>query len=226
MSYGPLRIIRMSMPSMLTSFNMGFGFLSICCSLGILESYISEQHTMVAASWFIVLAALLDSLDGKVARILGASSKFGIQLDSLADVISFGVAPAVLLMSSRGIFLWPLFLTSFIFLVAGAGRLARFNVQTKSFEKKNFAGLPIPMGAMAVVSYVIFSDHVWGGLKFFNSFLLMSVLVALLMVSTIEYDSFPKFTLRTLKSKILLCVLALGVVLLVRYPAILFFVFT
>src|ERR1700733_9449296 len=134
------------LPNLFTTGNMFFGFLSMIQSL--------EGHFVIAA-YCIVAAAVFDTLDGRVARMTHATSKFGMEYDSLSDLVSFGVAPAILL------YLWALkpfdrigWLASFMYMACGALRLARFNVQAQSVEKKYFQGLPIPMAAGIVATSV------------------------------------------------------------------------
>lgn len=100
------------------------------------------------AAWFILIATVLDGLDGKVARMTNTTSRFGVEYDSLADLVAFGVAPGILMYS------WALttfgklgWLAAFLYVVCGALRLARFNVQVETVESKQFVGLPIPSAA-------------------------------------------------------------------------------
>ena len=112
-----------------------------------------------AAIWILV-SSIFDGLDGKVARVTGTSSKFGVEYDSLADLVAFGVAPGLLMYS------WALkpfgrlgWLAAFLFVVCGALRLARFNVQVETVESKRFVGLPIPAAASMVSATVLFFHH-------------------------------------------------------------------
>ena len=143
------------------------------------------------AAWFILLAAIFDGLDGKVARLTGTSSKFGVELDSLADVISFGVAPGVLL------YLWALrpfgklgWLAAFLYVICGALRLARFNVQVSTVESRRFVGIPIPAAACIVATCVLLFYELGGTgtIKMFSMVVLVFVL-ALLMISNVKYLS-------------------------------------
>lgn len=135
------------LPNLFTTGNIFFGFFSMIKTL--------EGNYLVAA-YAIVGAAVFDLLDGRVARLTHATSKFGMEYDSLSDLVSFGVAPAILL------YLWALkpfdrigWLACFVFMACGALRLARFNVQVASIEKKYFQGLPIPMAAGIVATSVM-----------------------------------------------------------------------
>lgn len=144
------------------------------------------------AAWFILVAAIFDGLDGKVARLTGTTSKFGVEYDSLADLVAFGVAPGVLM------YAWALkpfgklgWLAAFLYVVCGALRLARFNVQVNTVESKRFVGLPIPSAAWMVASCVLIFYHLGGSgtIKKLSVLLLIYVL-AYLMVSNHSYYSF------------------------------------
>ncbi|MFZ1683790.1 MAG: CDP-diacylglycerol--serine O-phosphatidyltransferase [Candidatus Zixiibacteriota bacterium] len=201
-------------PNTFTMANAVFGFLAI------LEAI---EGRVTSACWFILLAALMDGLDGKIARLSGGSSQFGIELDSLADFLSFGVAPAVILYSIKlndlGKWGW---IISVIFIMAAAYRLARYNVLADSDEKKDFMGLPVPMAAMTLVSYIIFSYKIFGGLEYSEVLVSMIVLFAILMVSQVQYDAMPDhFNTRQGRIKLGLMLLA-GVFLAINVRLLLF----
>lgn len=189
-----MKITRAVVPSLFTVLNIVSGFLAILhASAGRIE----------LGAWFIVLAAVFDSMDGIMARITRSSSQFGVELDSLADVVSFGAAPSFLAykacLSSLGT---AGLIISAVPLVFGAIRLARFNVQLIGFEKDYFKGLPIPFAAITICAFVLqfytqeygFSD--WTG----AGFAAMIVFLGLLMVSRVRYDTLPKFTSRGVKA--------------------------
>lgn len=203
-------------PGAITSFNMFLGFQSI---------YFAMQGRIIAASWLIILAACMDGLDGKIARVLNAASKFGKEFDSLADVISFGIAPAVLIMSLEIGSGWQQIILPFLFLLAGASRLARYNCQEPGADSKGFAGMPIPSAAITLTTYIIFSEHMWGEVRYFAFLAGLVILVSVLMISVIRYDSFPNMTERTLTSNIQLGIFLVSLVLLARYPNTYFFLF-
>jgi CDP-diacylglycerol--serine O-phosphatidyltransferase len=196
------------LPSLFTTANLGAGYYAI----------LQAMHGSVAESWHFDFAAkaigfavLFDGLDGRIARLTNTSSDFGKELDSLADVITFGVAPAILAVMWGFHFLamesipelrgWPGqfgAIASFLFLVAGASRLARFNITSNPQpsnpgkpEKKYFVGMPIPAGAGVLAAVVHFSkgeplaSH-WMAVVW----LLLVVAVAYLMVSTWRFYSF------------------------------------
>jgi len=182
-----IQVSRKVMPSFFTVGNMFCGFMSVIFAM--------YRHDLVMASWMILLAAFLDTLDGKVARIANASSKFGVEYDSLADAISFGMAPSMLIYAlffaewgTVGLFI------SFFPLLFATIRLARFNIQLEGFEKSEFIGLPSPAGAMALASYILFLDKFFPQEVFPKILLLLTLSVSVLMVSSIRYDVMPKFT--------------------------------
>jgi CDP-diacylglycerol--serine O-phosphatidyltransferase len=188
-----MKITRSVVPSLFTVLNMFCGLLSII--------YTSQQDFFLGA-WFIILAALFDSLDGLMARITKSASDFGIEFDSLSDVISFGAAPAVLVftvylntLAGLGVIL------SSLLLIFGGIRLARFNVQIIGYDKEYFIGLPIPSSAITVASFILlFYDSTLGLNSLARGLLApMVVVLSLLMVSRIKYDALPEFTRRGIR---------------------------
>ena len=184
----------------------------ICGFIAIVSAFEGEITT---ACWLIILAAFLDGLDGKVARFSGSTSRFGVELDSLADMISFGVAPAVIMyilkLHDMGKWGWVI---SIVYIMASAFRLARYNLLARTDEKKNFLGLPVPGAALALVSFVIFSYKIWGQLEYSEYMVSMVILFSALMVSQIEYDAMPdKFTSRRNRLKLLFMIVAAAALL-------------
>ena len=173
-----------------------------------------ENYRYVTSCWLILVAAVLDLLDGLVARLTRTESLFGAQLDSLADVIAFGAAPAVLMYVRMGD-LENRHLaegSAIFFAVCGALRLARFNVQKTKVEKKSFTGLPIPAAAGMVVSTFLFLQRVdpdWDRESILGFLPLMLIGLAFLMVSTISYPSFKQLNLERRKQFDLLPILVL-----------------
>jgi CDP-diacylglycerol--serine O-phosphatidyltransferase len=171
------------LPNSITLCGMFAGFFAIISVL---------KGDYVVAAWAILVASVFDGLDGWVARLTYSTTKFGIELDSLSDVIAFGVAPAALL------YKWALmpfgrvgWAAAFLFIACGALRLARYNIQMGSAEKKSFTGMPIPAAAGVVLSMVLFYGEMgWVPEK---SYFILSVtfLVSILMVSTLKFHS-PK----------------------------------
>lgn len=192
----------------------------VCGFIAILSAF---EGNITTACWFIILAGFLDGLDGKVARLSGGASRFGVELDSLADFLSFGVAPAVLVytikLNALGKWGW---IISIVYMMAAAYRLARFNLLADTDEKKQFYGLPVPAAAFAVVSYIIFCYHLWEGIKFDGLLLPMIIVLAFLMVSQVEYESVPdRFS--TTEDKIKGGLVLLGVIAVLFRPRLLLF---
>ncbi len=177
------------------------------------------------AAWFILLAAIFDGLDGKVARLTGTSSKFGVELDSLADVISFGVAPGVLL------YLWALrpfgklgWLAAFLYVICGALRLARFNVQVSTVESRRFVGIPIPAAACIVATCVLLFYELGGTgtIKMFSMVVLV-FLLAFLMISNVEYLSLKDPELFKRQPFLILVVAIMLLIVIVAKPEVMLF---
>ncbi len=149
----------------------------------------------ISAGWFIVLGGIFDMLDGMMARLTHTSSEFGVELDSIADVVTFGVAPSAILYKAF-FFQFPGtgLLLAALPAICGAIRLARFNVQLVGFDKDYFRGLPIPSSAILIISYVMFhhlslpaSDRLSDPWMW-----IVTVGASLMMVSTVKYDVVPK----------------------------------
>lgn len=187
-----MKITRAVVPSLFTVLNMFCGFLAI----------IHASHgEYLAASWFIILAAGFDSLDGVMARITKSSSEFGVQIDSLSDVVSFGAAPAFLVYHMSLSTLGGLgVLLSSLIMIFGGLRLARFNVQLVGLDKNHFVGLPIPASAITVASFTLNYYAPDTGLHATAAMLLpyMVTVLGLLMVSKVKYDTFPKVSKRAI----------------------------
>ena len=182
---------------------------AVCGFLALLSAYEGEVTT---ACWLVILAGFLDGLDGKVARLSGTASRFGVELDSLADFLSFGVAPAFIVytlkLHSMGKWGWMI---GIVYIMASAYRLARYNLLAQTDEKKEFMGLPVPAAALALVTYVIFSYYLWDGLEYAQYLVTMIILFSALMVSQVEYDSMPdKFNTRRNRVKLIFILIAAG----------------
>ncbi len=182
-------------PNLFTAMNMFCGFLSVINS---------AQNNYIYSAWLIIIAAIFDALDGMMARLTKSSSELGVELDSLSDVVSFGTAPAFLIyktylyqFNSIGV------LISSLLLIAGGFRLARFNVQLVGFDKSYFKGLPIPSSGITISAFVLaYYRHGEGFSAPYSAIIIPLVLVlSYLMVSTIKYDTLPKFTIRGIKEK-------------------------
>ncbi|MFN0156540.1 MAG: CDP-diacylglycerol--serine O-phosphatidyltransferase [Bacteroidota bacterium] len=185
-----MKITRAVVPSLFTVLNMFCGFLSI------IEA---SKGSFGSASWFIILAAGFDSLDGVMARITKSSSEFGVEIDSLSDVISFGAAPAFLVyqMSLYQLGGLGILLSSLLMVFAGL-RLARFNTQLVGFDKDHFVGLPTPASGLTIAAFVLTYGSSTSGLRPEAAMFLpwISPALALLMVSKVKYDTLPKISKR------------------------------
>ncbi|MBE0644241.1 MAG: CDP-diacylglycerol--serine O-phosphatidyltransferase [Bacteroidetes bacterium] len=189
-----IRLSRSIVPNLFTVLNIYFGFLSIIAA---------SHEQFVPALWYIVLSAVCDSLDGLMARLTNSASDFGVELDSLADVVGFGVAPSFLIYSlvlhqwgTLGI------LVAAAPLVMGALRLARFNVQLVGFSKDHFIGMPIPLSALTLVSFVLFFSpgEIQASEQLQYALMLLTASCGLLMISTFRYPVVPKISLKSFKS--------------------------
>ena len=197
-------------PAVFTVGNMFCGFLSILFSF---------ERNLETSAWLIILAGFLDGLDGKLAQFSGSTSQFGIELDSFADIISFGLAPAILFYSWGHLVLgkWG-WILGFVFVMSGAFRLVRFNLQTEFRAKEFFNGLPITAGGMIVASYFLFSDKVWGGVRFPEISIFMLIAFSALMVSNIKYDNLPKFSFDNGWNRIKLLYMFVGIIAILIKP--------
>lgn len=201
-------------PSLFTIGNIFCGFYAVINSLKAFQLLYQVEYSRPLfnnAALAIGVAYLLDGLDGRIARLTGATSEFGVELDSIADVISFGIAPAVLIftwgygnIANHEQLAWGI---SFFFLICGALRLARFNVlaraprfdtpgTTPKLDKRYFVGLPIPAAAGMAASIVHFSPNPLIGSSNETKgwvLLLIIFILSILMVSTFRYASFKDF---------------------------------
>lgn len=188
---------RAAVPSFFTLMNLFSGFLAII--------QVSEGHFTYAA-WLIVLAGFFDLLDGFSARLTQGQSDFGIHLDSLSDVVSFGVAPAFLVYRfGLDQFGMPGLMIASLPAICGAVRLARFNTIAENAKLPFYEGLPIPVQASVIVTFILtFEDPSW-----FDGFALgsLSVLIPMvigtsaLMVTTIQFTAIPKLTAEAIHSQ-------------------------
>jgi CDP-diacylglycerol---serine O-phosphatidyltransferase len=170
-------------PSLFTAGNLMCGFFSVIATF---------NGEFINAALFIILANVLDGIDGYAARLTRTTSQFGVEFDSLADVVSFGVAPAVL------VYIWALvpwqnwgWLAACTYVVCGALRLSRFNVQAQGVAKNHFVGLPIPAAAQMITSTVIMFYYLGGAGSPSRHLTLLLIIygLAVLMVSNIPYFS-------------------------------------
>ncbi len=215
------------LPNLITLSSMFAGLYSIIASLN------SDYER---AAWGIVIASVFDGLDGWVARMTHTATRFGIEIDSLADVISFGVAPGVLVytwtLSSFGRIGW---LGSFFLVACGALRLARFNIQMGSTEKKHFIGLPIPASALVIASTVLAYREMLDVLGRLNLsriadvvgkdywVLALTFLLAGLNVSTLTYHGLKEANLKQRRPFGILVGIAAFLAVLAYHPAVVIF---
>jgi CDP-diacylglycerol--serine O-phosphatidyltransferase len=178
------------LPNLFTTGGLFGGFYSVIATL-------KEDYLIAAIA--VLVALVFDALDGRVARMTKTSSHFGVEYDSLSDLVAFGVAPGVLAyrwaLEPWGVWGW---LAASLYVICGALRLARFNVQIDVVDKQSFVGLPIPAAA-AVVATTILMYYFLGGEGATNkhiTLLLLIYVLAGLMVSTIRYYSFKDLHLR------------------------------
>ena len=177
------------LPNLLTTASLFAGFLGLIWAL---------DGNFDGAAMAILFAALMDGLDGKVARLTNTASEFGVQYDSLADLAAFGIAPAIILWQ------WHLhafgrlgMAAAFVFAACGALRLARFNVTANltTAGKKFFTGLPIPAAGCTVATFILFQECIPASMLGLlpPAALLLTLLLGILMVSRIRYASFKEY---------------------------------
>ncbi|MBK8549968.1 MAG: CDP-diacylglycerol--serine O-phosphatidyltransferase [Ignavibacteria bacterium] len=219
-------ISRKFIPSLFTILNAFCGFMSIIYS---------AKGNFTEASLLIVFASFFDAIDGLAARLTNSSSTFGVELDSLSDVISFGVAPSFLIYS---IYLNELgdigVVLSSLIMVFAALRLARFNVQLVGFDKDKFNGLPAPMATITICTYILFyHNKILSGPVSEAVIIILSIALPLLMVSRIKYDSLPKPSLYAIKKNpIVFVILFIAIILTIAtdgegsFSFCLFYIFT
>jgi CDP-diacylglycerol---serine O-phosphatidyltransferase len=199
------------LPSLFTMGNMFCGYICIVYAM---------RGDYESAAPFIGFAVVLDMLDGRIARMTGSASAFGVEFDSLADVISFGLAPAILA------YAWGLaplgrigLAAGFLFVSAAAMRLARFNIQSGTgLDKRYFVGMPSPAAAGVLASTVY--AYPWGIYDYRAALpaLLMVLAPAALMVSTIRFRSFKTFDLQSRRPYTVLIFIAAGIVAVWAHP--------
>ncbi|WP_298038669.1 CDP-diacylglycerol--serine O-phosphatidyltransferase [uncultured Campylobacter sp.] len=194
-------------------------FTAASAFLGVISIISSIQGNYFKAIIYIVLSLILDGLDGRVARLTKTTSKFGVEFDSLADLVAFGVAPAILFYLTIGKNFGKFgALIAAMFVVFGAIRLARFNVTTGTYEPNVFIGLPIPTAAIVSVLWVgVYLDY-----EFLAGFewclVILEAVLAILMVSNIRYPSFKKINFKQTHVIRILVGLVLAFSMLYLYP--------
>ncbi|HSU15824.1 CDP-diacylglycerol--serine O-phosphatidyltransferase [Longimicrobium sp.] len=197
--------------------------------LGVWAIVHATRGDFITAGWLIVLAAVFDMLDGRIARFTATGSAFGEELDSLVDAISFGVAPALIIyftfLKNGGEWSW---IVAFLYITAAVFRLARFNIEQAGTAKSAFHGLPSPTAGASVATYYAFTQtalwhrwfsHVDAGRA--AGWLMM--MVAVLMVSNVLYPVVPRFSLRTWSGRFAMAMAVLAIVAAFTYPEYFFF---
>lgn len=180
------KLSRAIIPNTFTALNLFFGFYSVI---------LASMNEIKLAAVFIFIAAVFDLLDGMVARILKSTSEFGVELDSLADLVSFGAAPSFLVYQS---YLYQFGFLGVVIssmpLILGSFRLARFNIQVEDLNvKSDFKGLAIPLQALPLSSYIWFYYQDGSIVKPFDYFVIpLVVILSFLMVTNIRYNKLPK----------------------------------
>ena len=200
------------LPTLFTVGNLFCGYLSIWSSI---------RGTFDVSAYLIIAAGILDALDGRIARMTHSTSAFGEQYDSMADLVSFGVAPAVLAYS------WGLadfhrlgWMVSFLFVVCGSMRLARFNIQAHVVDKRYFVGLPIPAGAGTIGTVVLATPERLVSRVWMGGLLGLTIILSYLMISTIRYRSFKDLDLRRRRPAWILPAIALFFAIVAYRPEI------
>lgn len=205
------------LPNSVTLCGMFAGFFAIISAL---------KGNFSNSAWAIIAAGIFDTLDGWVARITHSTTRFGIELDSLSDVIAFGVAPAALLytwtLSPFGRVGW---VVAFFFTACGALRLARYNIQMGSTEKKHFTGMPIPAAAVIVSALVIFSEEV--GWQPDRSYLVLflTIVLSVMMVSTMRFHGVKEINFKRRMPFWILVTIVLVLAVVIMHPEVALFVF-
>ena len=198
------------LPSLFTLGNMFCGYACVVYAMR------GEYQT---AAPFIGFAIVLDMLDGRIARLTGTASAFGVEFDSLADVISFGMAPAIL---SFNWGLQPLgrlgWAAGFMFVTAAAMRLARFNIQSSGGDKRYFAGMPSPAAAAIPAATVFAYPEPLYDYRAALPVLAMVLVPAILMVSTIRFRSFKTLDLQKPRPYTVLILIAAGITAITMHP--------
>lgn len=205
------------LPNILTSASLFCGFFSIISAF---------KGNYISASIAILVSIIFDGMDGRIARLTNTTSKFGVEYDSLSDLISFGVAPALL------IYLWALipfgrwgWLASFLFVVCGALRLARFNVSLGSTDIRYFKGLPIPAAASMIATTILLLHHIGKNEIHKNIIILLLIYtLAFLMVSNIRFNSLKNLNIAKKKPFNNLVIVILLFIIIASEPSIMLFI--
>lgn len=194
-------------------------FTASSAFIGVLSVIAASKGEFEKAAWLIFISLIFDALDGRIARLTRTTSNFGLEFDSLADVIAFGAAPAMLLYFYMGVDFGRYgTLVSALFVVLGAVRLARFNVMSSHTDPTVFVGLPIPTAAVFVGIWILMFER-YAFLQNYGFVLEgFALMVAVLMVSNVRFASFKKIDMRKPYLKRTLILLIFGASLIYLYP--------
>ena len=206
------------LPNLFTTASLFSGVFSITASM---------KEDFLRAAFAVIIALVLDGLDGRMARMTHTTSRFGTEYDSLSDLVAFGVAPAMLAytwaLSAFGKWGW---IAAFLYVACGALRLARFNVQVNIMDKKIFNGLPIPAAAFVIATSVILHDFLGEAGTFENISVLIGVFaVSILMVSSVKYYSFKDLNYFLRKPFMSFILIIFILIIVVAEPQIMAFTF-
>ena len=185
----PKRLKRSFIPNMATVFNMFLGFMAITLIL---------NGEPIKAGWVMMVGGLFDIVDGKLARLLGLSPRFGTEFDSLADTISFCAVPSILIYSVyvEGLPFLLGAVISFMPLLFGTIRLARFNIDTGENPKPYFTGLTTPLAAITIISFMLYNYQSYGDMGDPRLALVLVAILSFLMISPVRFSKFPLLSFR------------------------------
>jgi len=205
-----------ALPNFFTLSNLFLGYLAIL--------FIMEGRFTLAAI-MVIFSAIADDLDGRMARWTKTYSNFGKELDSIVDAISFGVVPALLVFKSNFADAGPwAAVFCFLYVLATTFRLARFNVITSGFGKSGYKGLPAPVAALTLTTFILFKDHYWGSVDAQAVYLVLLPFISLLMVSNIYFEIIPELKFkRSIKANLNAFLFYGGFVMVIFFPKQAFF---
>lgn len=203
------------LPNLFTTANMFCGFFAVVTAI---------NGNFISAAWAILAGMIFDSMDGRVARLTRATSAFGVEYDSFSDLISFGIAPALVA------YLWCLvpferlgWLAAFVYVACAALRLSRFNVNTGVVPKRYFQGMPSPLAACTIATFIIFYHEL--NLDFRKDGVIMGFLLVLgsFMISTLRFPSFKEFKVKKENAFGVLALVVMSLVLIAVRPEVTLF---
>lgn len=207
--------VKLIIPNLITGFSLISGLISL--------HYTYEGEFYIAA-WFIALSMFCDGLDGKIARLFDAQSKFGSLFDTLSDFVAFGVVPGFLVYKAV-LFHFRLvgIILTIFYIIAGGYRLVRFTLKNHTSESKQpFIGLPIPAAAGSIASFIIFNFYIWEKVYFPKTFLVITFLSGVLMISRIEFLPLEKGKKLSIESKIFIGLAIVSLIAAIKYSYFIF----